>query len=389
MKIVQIKIVYATIPFIILDTDEVITATGTQSVQIEFNELGAYIRNLTAQQTLLGKYVSFSKGIYTFNQNNFDSVVIAASDTPGIVIDPLEVSITLDGVNLTLAEALAPLVYCEAGTDPLYQLNTFIDGSIFYIKLPYLNIDDRNSFDADYNYTGQQSQDDVMVSALSDGAGNWDVYFCFNKRNLNFTIVTNDYVLFQYIPGTGQEGAGALLSLFNEPYYKLVEPGVDTKISRGQFSDNFFNFEARVTNNYGFFTVKQYEGVTLVATSTYNPAQMSIPVFSGIVDKVTIQLSTFTLTNNAVNYAFIALNNNAQGKYWQGIAAGVPVSGAFLQKGNTFLNTFTSNALGTYNVSIYAGGVLVNDFGAAVYGVINQFNTAGFDFDEVRLTHIP
>lgn len=80
--ITKISVVYAPVPYIILETDNVITANGTQQAEIDFNELSAYINILTAQQTALGKYVNFFKGVYTVNNRNFDAIVIQPSDTP-------------------------------------------------------------------------------------------------------------------------------------------------------------------------------------------------------------------------------------------------------------------------------------------------------------------
>lgn len=85
--ITRISVVYATIPFIILERDNVINAAGNDKQEIDFNELGAFVTILEQQQAALGKTVDFEKGIYAFNNKEFPAIVISASDTPSTLFD--------------------------------------------------------------------------------------------------------------------------------------------------------------------------------------------------------------------------------------------------------------------------------------------------------------
>lgn len=78
--ITKISVVYNTIPLIVVQHDAVITATGQDRQEIDFNELGAYVQILSDQQAALGKFVSFTKGTYEQNNTAYDAIVLAASE---------------------------------------------------------------------------------------------------------------------------------------------------------------------------------------------------------------------------------------------------------------------------------------------------------------------
>jgi hypothetical protein len=97
--ITKIYIVYNIVPYIVIETSD--ADGGVLRDEIEFNELNAYIALFTAQRATLGKYVAFSKGTFTFNQNLFAAIVIESSDSPAPPppATPINLTMTVDGVD--------------------------------------------------------------------------------------------------------------------------------------------------------------------------------------------------------------------------------------------------------------------------------------------------
>ena len=94
----KISVVYSNPTLIIVKDDDITADDGKLITSINFNELGQYVKRLEDQQASLGKYVSFSKGVYEMNDRDYPSIVVAASDVPvtaglNSVVGGIEISI--------------------------------------------------------------------------------------------------------------------------------------------------------------------------------------------------------------------------------------------------------------------------------------------------------
>jgi len=83
--ITRIYVVYAAVPFIVLEQDGVISSTGTSQDEIDFNELGNYVRLFKQQQDALGNGYNWSRGFFTQNNKQFEAAIfdsIPGGSTP-------------------------------------------------------------------------------------------------------------------------------------------------------------------------------------------------------------------------------------------------------------------------------------------------------------------
>lgn len=166
-KITQISVVYATAPFIVVERDNVVTATGTEQLQAEFNELGAWIKLLEQQQALINEYVSFAKGLYTQNNKQFPAVIIAATDQPPIVVNPVDATITLDGNPLVNLNVLSAHPYANA--TGLSSLETLLPSGIALLKLPVVNIGGLKDVLEDYGFQITDAETYISQYGIANG----------------------------------------------------------------------------------------------------------------------------------------------------------------------------------------------------------------------------
>jgi len=174
MNITKIYAVLQPVPFIIVETDAVISNDGTGKVDIQFNELSKYVDLFTQQQELLSKYVVATRGTYTERNKSYDAIVF---DSTFILPEtPIDQTITfyINGVLFQATEGLTAQERC-INTNNLGIVRAFYKAALVSFTLPRTNA----TFEQDYTWTDQAlGNASVLCSAVAAIPSSWDVTCC-------------------------------------------------------------------------------------------------------------------------------------------------------------------------------------------------------------------
>ena len=379
--ITKLSVVYATIPFIIIEKDNVINTVGTSQSEIDFNELGAYIRILEQQQAAIGLYVNFSKGTYIENNKPFAAFVIAASATPPPPDEfEKEISFNINGVDFISFNSLS--VIANGIVNTLDKVTASFNPCIVSFLLPSLT-EFQETFTNEYVMPAG-----MQILKSEQSGGNWLVTVVIeiaDNTPATFNITGNSFVLLDVSPFL----TGSVLYFgndFNTNGKALTSTSTYVRKDTGYFISPLSSVK-------GCINVAQFEGVNQVTDNHAQAFSETIVPFSTDVNKISLGLFPVRvrkMSGDLIGGFMIGLD---QIRRSYGVTNSVHADNSEIikeQKDQLFYNGGANVASQVkVAVSVCRNGMALQSFDAILDGDDHAVNMNYVDFDEVKLYATP